>query len=419
MSLTTGSGNTIKLTNTAGNFVPFDIGGIVLTVKGNIVSGANLILGNIAYIATTNSLLCPTCLNSSQGNLSTGNDNSQTSVTVNAPVIDSVNDNLIVVNGITSSVITNDTLNGILAVIGTAAGNVKLTATATPELSINTATGIVTVLSNTSAGTYFIPYTICEINNTTNCDTATVTVLVNAPIIDAVDDTLIAVNGITSSVITNDKLGLASAVIGTASGNVKLTTTATPELSINTVTGIVTVTSNIPAGTYSIPYTICEVNNPTNCDTATVTISITAPDFSPTLDIDNVVFLTAGVSKDFIVNIAELGLRSSIGQVVFVIPKLSAFTITYNATASVSSIGSIAINNNDWIISENSLFLKGTLKPNIVISAGSFSSIGFTISRKPNIPTQTWQNITTTIVNGSGSDSVNTNNTYNVLVKAQ
>ncbi|WP_396145365.1 gliding motility-associated C-terminal domain-containing protein [Flavobacterium sp.] len=81
-SMTTGSANTIKLTNAAGNFTPFDVGDILLTVRGNVISAPNLIFGNISYIPGTNPLLCGTCLNTSQGNALNSNDDSQTSITV-------------------------------------------------------------------------------------------------------------------------------------------------------------------------------------------------------------------------------------------------------------------------------------------------------------------------------------------------
>ncbi len=239
-------------------------------------------------------------------------------------------------------------------------------------------------------------------------------------IIDAIDDTLISVNGITPSVILNDTLKGILPIIGTAIGNVKLTSTATAELSIDITTGVIIVTPNTPVGSYSVSYTICEINNPANCDTATAKVTVTAPDFLPSIIIDDVVFLTSGETRDFIVNISEFGFGSSIGQVVFVIPKLSAFTITNNPIATSSNVaGGTTINNNDWIITENSTFIIATLKPITLINNSSFSKIGFSISRKINIPSQTLQNLTITIKNGTGLDNVNTNNTYNVLLKAE
>ncbi|TDE26721.1 hypothetical protein E0I61_16205, partial [Flavobacterium ranwuense] len=86
LSLTTGSANTIKLTNSGGEFNSFDISDILLIVRGNVVSGANGITGNIVYITAYNPLLCGGCstppLNVSQGNASNSNDNSETSLAV-------------------------------------------------------------------------------------------------------------------------------------------------------------------------------------------------------------------------------------------------------------------------------------------------------------------------------------------------
>ena len=81
-SMNTGSANTIKLTNAAGNFTPFDVGDILLTVRGNVISAPNLIFGNISYLPGINPLLCITCLNSSQGDALTSNNDSQTSLAV-------------------------------------------------------------------------------------------------------------------------------------------------------------------------------------------------------------------------------------------------------------------------------------------------------------------------------------------------
>ena len=52
------------------------------------------------------------------------------------------------------------------------------------------ADGTVSVAPNTPVGTYTIDYTICEVANPSNCDTGTVTVVVDpgANVIDAVDD---------------------------------------------------------------------------------------------------------------------------------------------------------------------------------------------------------------------------------------
>ncbi len=352
-------------------------------------------------------------------------DSVTSSILVSAPVIDAVTDTpSIVSGGTTPTVITNDTLNGVgPVVIGTAPGNVTLTSTPNGPLTMNP-NGTITVAPNTPVGNYPITYTICEVTNPTNCDSVTVNVTVTAPVIDAVVDTTSPVNGTvggtTSPLTANDTLNGVPVVIGTAPGNVTLTAVSVPTgLTLN-LDGTVTIAPNTAPGTYSVQYTICEVTNPTNCDTVTSSIVVISTDFTPTIDIDNVVFLTAGVSRDFVVNISEIGAGPSVGQLVFKLPKQSGFTITYNATTTTSDVsGGTDVNNADWIITENSLFITVTLKPNKVIDINSFSSIGFSISRKINVPNQTWQPLTATIINGSGGDSDSSNNSYNVIVKAQ
>ena len=330
------------------------------------------------------------------------------------------------------NVTANDTLNG----VPVTDSNTDVTPVTAGPISID-ATGVVTLAPNTPSGSYPITYTICEVNPVTgvavspaNCDSVTITVVVLSTI-DAVTETTPAINGhlggFTASLTNNDTLNGHSVTVGTG-GNVTISAVSVPTgLTLNTTTGIVTVAPNTPAGTYPITYTICEVNpvtgvavSPANCDTVTSNIVVFVTDFTPTIDIDNVVFSTPGVTRDFVVNISEIESSASVGQIVFKIPKQQAFAITFDSTATTSDVGGgTMVNNNDWIITENSLFITVTLKPTVVIDASTFSSVGFKISRKINVPNQTWQPITATIVTASGSDSVNDNNVYTVLVKAQ
>ena len=57
-------------------------------------------------------------------------------------------------------------------------------------------------------------------------------------------------------------------------------------VSIN-LDGTLSVPANTPAGTYNVEYQICEVANPTNCDTATATVTVAAP-AAPSLDITKI-----------------------------------------------------------------------------------------------------------------------------------
>ena len=110
------------------------------------------------------------------------------------------------------------------------------------------------------------------------------TVTVVAPAIDAVDDSVGGVNGTSGAqdvvnAYANDTLN------GTPVNPAEITGTVTaPATPINggpvpvldPATGLVDVPAGTPAGNYTITYQICETLNPSNCDTATVTVAVVA-----------------------------------------------------------------------------------------------------------------------------------------------
>jgi len=208
-------------------------------------------------------------------------------------VIDAVNDDLSgsPVDGDTGGVIANfnvldnDSLNNESVDLSL----VTLTSIPTGPLTIN-ADGTVSVAPGTAPGTYTINYTICEIANPENCDTATVTILVGTPlVIDAVDDDLRdnTVDGVSGGVISdfnvldNDTLDGAAVDLTL----VTLTSNPTGPLTINE-DGTVTVAPDTSPGTYIIEYTICEIANPTNCDTAMVIVEVVGPNLIDAVDDD-------------------------------------------------------------------------------------------------------------------------------------
>jgi hypothetical protein len=329
--------------------------------------------------------------------------------------------------GTTASLTLNDTLNGDPVVIGTDPGNVTMTTGVLPEgITVDITTGIVTVAPNTPAGNYPISYTICELDNPTNCDTVIATILVSAPIIDANEDNTPDINGTaggdTAPLTSNDTLNGDPVVIGTEPGNVTLTGLDVPAGFTLNPDGTVSVDPNTPDGDYSVEYQICEVTNPANCNSVTSTITVInlLPDFTPTIDIDALSFPTEGSTQDFVVNISEIASAPSVGEVVLVISKGGAFNVSYDDAASNANVnGGVPVNNADWIKTENAIFIIMTLKPNVIIDANAFSTLGFTVTRNPDVAPQTSQPLTVTIVNGSGLDGQSSNNTYNTVVIAQ
>ncbi len=80
--------------------------------------------------------------------------------------------------GVTTSVLASDELNSAPA----DPVDVTLTVGASdPELTLDPATGFITVAPGTAGGTYTVEYTICEIANPTNCSTVVETVTVIQP----------------------------------------------------------------------------------------------------------------------------------------------------------------------------------------------------------------------------------------------
>ena len=177
--------------------------------------------------------------------------------------------------GTTPSVLTNDSLNG----NGNPSTNsVTLTWINVPSgLQTNT-NGTVTVPAGTASGTYTVTYRICEKLNPSNCDTATLTIKVgNAPIV-ANDDTHTITNGLTGgttpSVLTNDSLNGNG---NPSTNSVTLTWLNVPSGLRTNTNGTVTVPAGTASGTYRVTYRICEKLNPSNCDTATLTIRVLTP----------------------------------------------------------------------------------------------------------------------------------------------
>ncbi|MBD9478964.1 Ig-like domain-containing protein [Pseudoxanthomonas sp. PXM02] len=200
-------------------------------------------------------------------------DTATVSITVSAGVLAANDDTfgpLDGANGGTASgnVLANDTLNG----AAVTASQVVLTPTSAGPVTL-TSGGTVTVAAGTAAGTYAVSYHLCQVLNPTSCDTAQVFVAVTTLV--AADDALGPVNGslggVAGNVLTNDRLDDAPF----AAGAVVLTPTNTGPLTI-AADGSVSVAAGTAAGTYTASYQVCQSAQPTICDTASVSVTVTA-----------------------------------------------------------------------------------------------------------------------------------------------
>lgn len=182
-------------------------------------------------------------------------------------------------NVVVSNVRSNDTYNGVTA---TSSNTIlSLISSTNSGITLDTATGSVIVASTVPAGTYTLTYQICAISNPTNCATATVTITVNAQVINANNDDFTSTpisyvnGGTTSSVTTNDTLN------GIAVNNSDITITLVNNGGLAGATingsGIITVPVSTSVGSYTLTYQICQNSSPTNCDQASVIINVNEP----------------------------------------------------------------------------------------------------------------------------------------------
>ena len=188
--------------------------------------------------------------------------------------------------GTTSSVLTNDTLNGVTP---PNTASITLTWTNVPT-GIQTHTdGTISVPAGTPAGTYTVSYRICERLNGSNCSSATVTVVVGQASLTAVDDSFTVTNTTTTttdSVLNNDSYNGTTGLVGNAS--VTLTWLTVPTGIQTNTNGSLTVPAGIASGTYAVTYRLCEVLNSSNCSVATATIvvkGVATPTVTPTVTI--------------------------------------------------------------------------------------------------------------------------------------
>ena len=181
------------------------------------------------------------------------------------------------------NVLSNDTLEGI-PVGSLTTNNVEIVniTPSNPNVTIDPATGKVTIAANTPAGTYTIKYKIKDKGTHNISDEATVTVGVkNKVTITRTDFTgTPSTNGtptVAGNILTNTNVDGSTPT----AGNVTITvpnpaTGATTVPRINTTTGNVEIPQGTPAGNYTITYQICDKNTPAGCATQTTQVTVTA-----------------------------------------------------------------------------------------------------------------------------------------------
>ncbi|MBO9592631.1 MAG: tandem-95 repeat protein [Niabella sp.] len=180
-------------------------------------------------------------------------------------------------------------------------------------------------------------------------------------------------------------------------------------------------------GVAQFPYTVTDNGNPQATAKATLYIAVQSfagtPDLTPSIVIESMNFYE-GEERDFAVDIFEIAgadAKTTTQPIQFRVKLLSAFEMTVpgmtlTATdqpgvSGTSMIGDAAPNENGkWLFQVSASHIIVTLKPGMNIPATGSSRIGFHIKRKTNVPARTSQNITATIIGGSGGESKTDNN---------
>nr|MCE2740421.1 hypothetical protein [Sphingobacteriales bacterium] len=128
------------------------------------------------------------------------------------------------------------------------------------KISLDTATGIVSVSPLLTAGTYSVSYTLKDPFDTTNQTSTNVIIFVSAPAIIANGDAVSAPSFAGASnvinVLSNDSLNTATASIGQAVLSI-VTNASHAGVTLNISNGLVSVAPFTPAGNYTIQYRIC------------------------------------------------------------------------------------------------------------------------------------------------------------------
>lgn len=134
--------------------------------------------------------------------------------------------------------------------------------------------GSVDIAANTADGTYLLVYSICSSSNPDNCNSATVTIIVNGTVIVANDDNYGPFDGIEeltfgnvfeNDLINGSPVNPSNVFLILQSGN--------EELTLNE-DGSITLAANTPPGEYMLIYSICSLTDLNNCDFAFVTVTV-------------------------------------------------------------------------------------------------------------------------------------------------
>lgn len=176
--------------------------------------------------------------------------------------------------GQSGSLLSNDRI-GSAAANGATGGNslFSVTSGSLPAGVTIDAAGTVSVGATAIPGVTNIGYRLCEAASSSNCASTTAQITVPAPAIVATADSFTLAVGASGDVLANDTLRALAATAAQVTVNA---TTALPSGVTLSAAGLLSVGSGATAGASSIGYRVCQTVAPTNCATATVSLTVPA-----------------------------------------------------------------------------------------------------------------------------------------------
>jgi hypothetical protein len=175
-----------------------------------------------------------------------------------------------------ADVLANDWIAGARATTANVA--ISQVSSTDAGVSLDVGNGSVNVAAGTVAGTYTLSYRICDITNASNCDDATVTVVVNPYVVSAVNDSGWASPSTggtaVANILANDRLSGTPATVANVDLSLVSVSPTDAGVALNAADGSVNVARGTALGSYAVVYQICDRTDPANCAQATATITV-------------------------------------------------------------------------------------------------------------------------------------------------
>ena len=175
-----------------------------------------------------------------------------------------------------ASVLANDTFDGLPASLG--AVTLSAVSSTNSGVSLNAASGSISVARGTAAGSHAVVYQVCETASPKNCVQAAASVTVTPYVVYAGPDrgrgSSKQAGTVVANVLANDTIGGMAAT----RANVKLSfvsvSPANKQIHLDLSDGSVDTLGKSSSGTYSLVYEICDIESATNCSRGIVAIDL-------------------------------------------------------------------------------------------------------------------------------------------------